>query len=252
MNSQKFESWLITNKNYSIKTIQNRISNCRNVERHEGDLDNHFAKDKGISLLERLSYSTENQLNSDIPNHKVPIHGDMREGSATLKYAVKLYMSYKNSAQPDRKKLIEKTEKLILTKKLTESEKTVLTKYRIGQSFFRNQLIDLWNGCCSISGFSKTELLIASHIKPYNKCKENEKYDIYNGLLLTPNYDRLFDRFLISFDKNGKILISSTLLKTDLKKLNIKKNATIKLNENHEPYMKYHRKIFFKKLKKQA
>jgi predicted restriction endonuclease len=42
-------------------------------------------------------------------------------------------------------------------------------------------------------------LLIASHIKPWAKCDGNEKVDVYNGFLLSPNFDRLFDQGFITF-----------------------------------------------------
>jgi len=91
------------------------------------------------------------------------------------------------------------------------------------------------------------ELLIASHIKPFSECNENEKYDLFNGLLLTPNYDKLFDKYLISFDKSGKILISSLIKKSDLEKLGISKEDKLnsdKISPNHFEYLKYHNEQF--------
>lgn len=243
MDSEKFRNWLEL-ETLEKKTIQNRISNCRNVEKYEGDLDNHFIKDKGLSLLTKLSYSTKNRLNNDQPKHNVPIKGDLRTGSSTLKQSVKLYLRYKSYAELNHIELIEQNEATLSNSNLTEIEKTVLTKFRVGQSFFRNELIKYWKGCCSISGFNKTELLIASHIKPYNECDKNEKYDVYNGLLLTPNYDKLFDRFLISFDETGEILISNQLSESDLELLHISKNDCVKVDKKHVQYLKYHRSRF--------
>lgn len=94
MNAEKFKSWLEF-KDKPLTTIQNRISNCRNVENYEGDLDQHFIKDYGLSLLEKLSFSTADERNNSPAKHKIPINGDMRNGSATLKQAVNLYISFK-------------------------------------------------------------------------------------------------------------------------------------------------------------
>jgi len=94
MNAEKFKSWLEFNGK-PLNTIQNRISNCRNVENYEGDLDQHFIKDYGLSLLEKLSYSTSDERNNSPAKHKIPIDGNIRNGSATLKQAVNLYMSFK-------------------------------------------------------------------------------------------------------------------------------------------------------------
>ena len=85
MNLQEFKIWLDEENGSDFRTIQSRISNCRTVENYEGDLDEHYAKDNGMSLLERLSYSTEDQRNGLEPKHKIQINGDVRTGSATLK-----------------------------------------------------------------------------------------------------------------------------------------------------------------------
>lgn len=129
---------------------------------------------------------------------------------------------------------------------LKKEEKTSLIKIRLGQSNYRQELIKYWEKS-SVVKLEVHELLIASHIKPYFECNEEEKYDLFNGLLLSPNYDKLFDTFLISFDDNGKLLISSKLNKSDLKKLGISKNDALnseKLSPNHQNYLKYHRDRF--------
>ncbi|MGJ8737499.1 endonuclease NucS domain-containing protein [Zobellia laminariae] len=94
MDAEKFKNWLEFNGKPRV-TIQNRISNCRNVENYEGDLDQHFIKDYGLSLLEKLSYSTSDERDNAPAKHKIPINGNIRNGSATLKQAVNLYMSFK-------------------------------------------------------------------------------------------------------------------------------------------------------------
>ncbi len=100
MNAEKFKSWLEF-KGTPLNTIQNRISNCRNVEKHEGDLDQHFIKDYGLSLLQKLSYSKSDEQNNSPAEHKIPINGNMYNGSATLKQAVNLYMSFKKDNTND-------------------------------------------------------------------------------------------------------------------------------------------------------
>lgn len=97
MNLEEFKIWLDEENGSDFRTIQSRISNCRTVESYEGDLDEHYAKDYGLSLLERLTYSTEHQRNQLNPKHKIPINGNIRTGSATLKQAAKLYMTYRSS-----------------------------------------------------------------------------------------------------------------------------------------------------------
>lgn len=82
-------------RRFKESTIQNRISNCKNVERYEGDLDQHFDNDQCRNLLRRLTYSAADQDMKRVPRHNIPIDGDVRNGSATLKSAVKLYAEFR-------------------------------------------------------------------------------------------------------------------------------------------------------------
>ena len=80
---------------------------------------------------------------------------------------------------------------------LSETEREAMIMARVGQGPFRDALIRRWGGC-SVTGCGAHELLIASHIKPWSKCTTPaERLGAANGLLLTPNLDKLFDRGLI-------------------------------------------------------
>lgn len=78
-----------------IRTISSRLSNCRTVERYEGDLDLQFDQDHLRSLLERLTYSKEDARQSRPARHRIPINGDVRNGTATLRSAVSLYKQFR-------------------------------------------------------------------------------------------------------------------------------------------------------------
>lgn len=70
------------------------ISRCRRVERYEGDLDRHFARDRMRALIDRFEYSTEASTRRLPPAHSVPISGDVRNGTASLKTALRLYCAF--------------------------------------------------------------------------------------------------------------------------------------------------------------
>jgi putative restriction endonuclease len=126
---------------------------------------------------------------------------------------------------------------------LTKTEVRALTKARIGQGKFRNQLIKFWNSKCSVSGVDLTSVLIASHIKSWKDSDNREKLDPNNGLLLSPNYDKLFDKYLISFDSEGRIIISSDLNKHQLELLGINEDSKLrKINDEIVHYLKIHNK----------
>jgi predicted restriction endonuclease len=164
----------------------------------------------------------------------------------TIGKANRLLKNRQNSIVEIEPNILEQIKKIENSTELSNSEKTALVKIRLGQSNYRKKLIEYW-GKSSVTNLEIQELLIASHIKPFSECNENEKYDLYNGLLLTPNYDKLFDKFLISFDNYGKILISSSLKKSDLEKLGVSKYDKLnseKISKSHFEYLKYHNEQF--------
>lgn len=120
------------------------------------------------------------------------------------------------------------------------TEKNSIVKSRIGQGIFRKGLIEYWHGC-AISQCPLTWMLIASHIKPWRDADNQERLDPYNGLLLLPNYDKLFDLGYISFNSKGKIMYSRLLDKFDRETIGLTNNLhLVKLEEQHLKYLKYH------------
>jgi len=95
MRKDEFKEWLQIKFPDTKTTVNNRISNCKNVEKYYGDLDTHFTKNKCSSILDELNYSTEDERVKTPQRHKVPIDGNIRTGSATLKLAVKLYVEFR-------------------------------------------------------------------------------------------------------------------------------------------------------------
>jgi putative restriction endonuclease len=81
---------------------------------------------------------------------------------------------------------------------------------RVGQSFFRESVLSAYNYRCCISGVSKRELLIASHIVPW-RVDVNNRLNPKNGLCLSAIHDRAFDAGLISVAANHTLMISKKL-----------------------------------------
>ena len=93
---------------------------------------------------------------------------------------------------------------------IPRTEVVQLIKARRGQGLFKSR-VELVEKACRITGLRRPEHLVASHIKPWRDANDSEKLDGYNGLLLSPHVDHLFDRHYISFTNQGKILISPML-----------------------------------------
>ena len=90
---------------------------------------------------------------------------------------------------------------------LEETEREALVIARRGQGLFRDRVQEL-ESACRITRVTRAEHLRASHCKPWRDCSNEERLDGENGLLLTPSIDHLFDRGFISFEANGRLLIS--------------------------------------------
>lgn len=123
----------------------------------------------------------------------------------------------------------------------TEAERLVVQ--RVGQNIFRDALMEYWGGACAVLGVSDPRLLRASHIKPWAECETDaERLDVYNGLLLAAHLDAAFDAFLISFDDDGRILVSSALTERDRSALGIHLNLRLtKIAPSHLPQLALHR-----------
>ncbi len=128
-------------------------------------------------------------------------------------------------------------------KKLTETEKTILVNTRMGQGQFRSKLVDMWGGC-AVTGYRNTQLLVASHIKPWRNSNNEERLDKFNGLLLVANLDKAFDLGFVSFDDGGKVMISKYLETPDV--LGLREGMSFSIKRENKPYLGYHRGELFK------
>jgi len=94
MKINEFKDWLNEKYQDSPTTVANRISNCKNIEKYYGDLDIFCYSDEYNSILESFKYSTEDERNNVMARHLVPINGNVRTGTATLKQALGLYKQF--------------------------------------------------------------------------------------------------------------------------------------------------------------
>ena len=130
---------------------------------------------------------------------------------------------------------------------IPETEKGALSKSRNGQGSFRDNLLAYWNSKCAVSAFGIKALLRASHIKPWSVSNNSERLDVYNGILLSPAHDAAFDKGFISFADDGRMLVSSSLVGSNLVRLGIKSSARLsKVEPNNRRYLTFHREHIFK------
>ena len=122
-------------------------------------------------------------------------------------------------------------------------EKIQLTKSRRGQGIFKAN-VRLIENHCRITGVNNIKHLRASHIKPWAASDNDEKLDGFNGLLLSPHVDHLFDRGFISFKDSGDILVSKELNPRVLEQWSIHTNQNVgEFRSGQCEYLEYHRDV---------
>ncbi len=124
----------------------------------------------------------------------------------------------------------------------TVTERSGLVTSRVGQGAYRKGIIHRWENRCAVTGYNYNKVLIASHIVPWRDATDKERMDVNNGILLSPTYDALFDKHLISFGDEGEILLSDQLKLTPHAKLGVSGNERIVgLRDENLEYLVRHR-----------
>lgn len=126
-------------------------------------------------------------------------------------------------------------------------------KTRINQNLFRKIVLSNYNSKCAISEIDIPELLVASHIKPWAKDKEN-RLNPSNGICLNSLYDKAFDRGLIGITSSYTIIFSKQLKKEYKKEYFKKYFSQIEDKKLHLPerflpninFLEYHLEHCFK------
>lgn len=121
-------------------------------------------------------------------------------------------------------------------------------RVRKGQSRYREQLLEQCR-FCPFTMVSDERLLIASHIKPWAACSDREKLDPYNGYMLTPLYDKLFDKGFITFTETRHVVLSEFLSPLTWRQLGLKSNMYLRslpMDDKRIEYLRFHQQSVFK------
>jgi hypothetical protein len=130
---------------------------------------------------------------------------------------------------------------------IPRTEIVQLVKARLGQGIFKSR-VELVEKGCRVTGMQRREHLIASHIKPWRDATDREKLDGFNGLLLSPHVDHLFDRRYISFSNDGRILVSPTLAPRVLSQWSIDIDQNVgTFTREQSIYLEYHRDVLLRR-----
>jgi hypothetical protein len=91
-----------------------------------------------------------------------------------------------------------------------------------GTGLFKPRVMEIEQRC-RITSVNNPVHLIARHFNAnrWRDCKNDERPDGENGLLLTPSIDHLFDRGFIGFEDNGALIVSPVAHKPSLDRMGI-------------------------------
>lgn len=129
----------------------------------------------------------------------------------------------------------------------SETEAQAVISRRKGQEKYRQLQIELWDGKCALTGVGVLSLLNGSHAKAWQYSNDMERLDPYNGFLFEARIDRLFDKYLISFEDDGRIMISKRLDPDTRNALGLDESLKLKqVFPQNLPYLRYHRDKFRK------
>ncbi len=118
---------------------------------------------------------------------------------------------------------------------------------RTGQGFFRQTVLTAYRNKCAVTGVTNSELLVASHIVPWARDK-SPRLDPTNGICLNAFYDKAFDRGLITFDTDFRLIASTKLTPHTREHVDKYVGQTLSMPERFLPsqqHLDYHRNSVF-------
>lgn len=122
-----------------------------------------------------------------------------------------------------------------------------ITKARRGQGLFKSN-VRMVEDHCRVTGVTNMKHLRASHIKPWVDSSRDEKLDGYNGLLLAPHVDHLFDRGFISFENRGDVIVSRNLNPDVLRSWSIEIPQNVgDFQPAQQVFLDYHRDVILQR-----
>jgi predicted restriction endonuclease len=128
-----------------------------------------------------------------------------------------------------------------------ETDRIAIVHARSGQGIFKERVSKIETRC-RITGVDNPTHLIASHCKPWRDSSNEERLNGENGLLLTPSIDHLFDRGFISFESDGKLIVSPVAHRPSLEKMGVITNNITNVGSftsGQKNFLEYHRSSVF-------
>jgi putative restriction endonuclease len=133
-----------------------------------------------------------------------------------------------------------------LSKTTASTEVERMVPQRVGQSVYRESLMDYRGGACAVTGIAIPELLRASHALAWSECPTDaDRLNVFNGFLLVAHLDALFDHHLMTFTASGEAVFASSISQDVQLRLGITGDLKLRwVSHAHAPYLRQHRDHF--------
>jgi len=100
-----------------------------------------------------------------------------------------------------------------------------------------------------VTRVDRPEHLVASHIQPWRHSDNAARLAGENGLMLTPTVDHLFDKGFISFEGQGRLIVSPVADRASLLKMGIDPGTAINVgsfSQEQRRFLEFHRENVFR------
>ena len=95
-----YESWL-KQQDYASATVQAQMHRGGRVEKHYGDLDEHYDRDQLRVVIGELKYSTADERSNKPNPSKIPFSSNIRKNLADYRHAIERYCKFRRETQDE-------------------------------------------------------------------------------------------------------------------------------------------------------
>lgn len=133
---------------------------------------------------------------------------DRRVWAEFLDTPDRVLAAFQAQSEPPRRSVTGFAERQAQFQARQSEVRQAASQVRIGQGFFREMILASYRYSCALTGNDDARLLNASHIVGWAE-DGRHRLDPRNGICLNALHDRAFDRHLVTFDDDYRMVIAS-------------------------------------------
>ncbi len=204
-------------------------------------LKDHLINGKRVFLFEQVSKGYVRFI-SEVEFFDVD-YFDTHDREGNVRIGIKFFFKRAGAFVPIQPSLLNQPVSIV-EEPTMETQQKRFVNTRVGQGAYRKSILHRWEYKCAVTKFDNLSVLVASHILPWATANHEQRLDVHNGILLSPDYDALFDRNFISFENSGKIILSDKIESKAFERIGVTGKEIIStLNKFNHFYLEKHREF---------